>query len=70
MMIVYEGIHAVEYSDDDFGLFKPQVLFLGGLVNPVAEVFFGFVQLPKMTFRFRPSAVSPTHIVNFGCLRL
>ena len=60
-----------EYSGgDSLDLIKPDVLFFGGLVNPVTKVLFRFTRLPVKTFRFPPSAICPTHIVDFGRLRL
>jgi hypothetical protein len=50
-------------------LFKPKKLFFGGLVDPATEVLFRFAFLPKKAFRFTPSAISPSHVVDFDLLR-
>jgi hypothetical protein len=51
-------------------LFKPQELFLCGLVDPVTKILFRFTFLPKKTLRFTPRAVCPSHIVDFDLFRL
>jgi hypothetical protein len=51
-------------------LIKPQELFLSGLVDPATEIFLGFVRLPYQAFRFTPSAVRPSHVVDFDLFGL
>jgi hypothetical protein len=57
-----------KYSSEEI-LIKPQVLFLGGLVDPVTEVIFRFVILPDKALGFAPSAILPAHIVDFDLIR-